>query len=277
MDVDVRLARMQEHGIDFQVLSPNPLTYFHFIPVAEAVRFCQTHNNELAQIVRAHPDRLGGLAALPMQDPVAARDELQRAVTELGLLGACFGTDFPLRLHDKQLDPLYEAAVELDVPLFIHPAPAGIDGPAGDPALKNFELDIIAGFAAQETLAVALLIFGEVLDRHPKLDICLSHGGGALAILAGRMARGARKRPWSPPQLRPEGAFEERLRRLWFDTHMNNPGALALLTELVGREHLVYGTNFAGWDEPDSAGGEPVEPYLADNARRLLRVKKAGN
>lgn len=272
MDVNLRLQRMTEHGIDYQVLTPNPLTYFHFIPASDAVRFCQTHNDAVAEIVRSHPHRLGGLAALPMQDPIAARDELQRAVTELGLFGACFGTDMPLRLHDAQFDPLYEAAVKLDVPLFVHPAPAGIDGPAGDPALREFELDIIAGFAAQETLAVASLIFGQVLDRHPQLDVCLSHGGGATAILAGRMARGARKRPWSPSQLRAEGAFEERLQRLWFDTHLNNPAALDLLIGLVGTDRLVYGTNFSGWDEPDSAGEGPVDAYLADNARRLLRA-----
>ncbi len=275
MDVDVRLRRMAERGIDFQVVSPNPLTYLHFIPDDEALRFCRVHNDALAAVIRAHPDKLAGLAALPLQSPAAAKEELRRAVTELGLAGASFGTDSRVTLDDKALDALYEEAVRLNVPLFIHPGPAGIDGPAGDPALKRFELDIIAGFAAQETLAVATLVYGGVLDRHPGLDICLSHGGGGTALLVGRMAKGARKRPWSPAHLRPDGAFEERLKRLWFDTHVDHPLILSLLSAVVGREHLVYGTNFAGWDEPD-AGREdahsPVPDDLADNARRLLRA-----
>jgi aminocarboxymuconate-semialdehyde decarboxylase len=281
MDADLRIKRMAERCIDFQVLSPNPLTYFHFIPEAEAIRYCQVHNDALSALVCQHPGRLAGLAALPLQAPAAAAEELRRAVTELGLAGAAFGTDARLPLDDPQMDAVYAEAVRLDVPLFIHPGPAGIDGPAGDPALRRFELDIIAGFAAQETLAVGTLVYGGVLDRHPGLDVCLSHGGGATALLVGRMAKGARKRAWSPAALRPDGAFEERLKRLWFDTHVDHPLILPLLTAVVGREHLVFGTNFAGWDEPDApapgkATGQTdktgVAADLADNARRLLRA-----
>ena len=284
MDVDVRLQRMAERGIDFQVLSPNPLTYFHFIPVEDAVRYCRVHNDAAAEIVRRHPDRLAAFAAIPLQSPQEAAREMRRAVTELGLVGAAFGTDTHLRLDDPAYDVLYAEAVRLDVPLSVHPGPAGIDGPSGDPALKRFDLDIISGFAAQETLAVATLIYGGVLDRHPGLDICVSHGGGATALLMGRMAKGARKRPWSPAALRPPGAFEARLKRLWFDSHVDHPLVIPLLAAAVGEDHLVYGTNFAGWDEPDAASAADVAapaasagkgPALADNARRLLRVKPA--
>lgn len=280
MDTDLRLQRMAERGIDFQVVSPNPLTYLHFVPAQEAIRFCRIHNDALAAIVAAHSGKLAGLAALPLQAPLAAAAELRRAVVELGLAGAGFGTDAPLTLDDASLDVLYAEAVRLNVPLFIHPGPACIDGPPGDPALRRFELDIIAGFAAQETLAVATLIYGGVLDRHPGLDICFSHGGGATALLMGRMAKGARKRPWSPAALRAEGAFEARLKRLWFDTHIDHPQVLPLLAAAVGEDHLVYGTNFAGWDAPDvqQAGQQaPIPPGLADNARRLLRVHGASS
>ncbi len=275
MDVGVRLRRMAERGIDFQVVSPNPLTYLHFIPVEQAVQFCRVHNDALAAVVQQHPDKLAGLAALPLQSPAEAARELRRAVTQLGLIGASFGSDAPQPLDEAAMDVLYAEAVRLNVPLFIHPGPAGIDGPAGDSALKRFELDIIAGFAAQETLAVATLIYGGVLDRHPGLDICLSHGGGGAALLVGRMAKGARKRPWSPAVLRPEGAFEQRLKRLWFDTHVDHPQIISLLTAVVGGDHLVYGTNFAGWDEPDtdhSHGADVIAPELAVNARSLLRA-----
>ena len=273
MDPGIRVARMAEHGIDFQVVSPNPLTYLHFIPVDDAVRFCRVHNDALARIVAAHPTKMAGLAALPLQSPAAAAAELRRAVGELGLVGAGFGTDAPVTLDDPAMDALYAEAVRLDVPLSIHPGPAGIDGPSGDPALKRFELDIVAGFSAQETLAIGTLIYGGVLDRHPGLDICMSHGGGATALLMGRMAKAARKRPWSPAALRAPGAFEERLKRLWFDTHVDHPQILPLLSAVVGREHLVYGTNFAGWDEPDAGDSHgPVPPDLAANARRLLRA-----
>ena len=68
MDADLRIRRMDEAGIDFQVLSPNPLTYFHFIGASDAIRFCRTHNDALARVVAPRKDRLAGFAALPMQD-----------------------------------------------------------------------------------------------------------------------------------------------------------------------------------------------------------------
>ncbi|RMF10982.1 MAG: amidohydrolase [Alphaproteobacteria bacterium] len=275
MDVDLRLARMDESGIDFQVLSPNPLTYFHFIDTAEAVAFCRRHNDILAKLVAGHSNRLAGFAALPMQDPVAAIEELTRAVTELGLKGGYIGTDFGRPFNDPDLDPFYEACVRLDVPLFIHPAPAGIDGPAGDPNLKQFDLALLTGFMAQETLAVATLIFGGVLERHPKLDICVSHGGGAVAFIAGRLAAAGKLRPWSRDSLRQDGAFEEQLARIWYDNHLNDDRALDYLISIVGDDRLVLGTNFAGWDQHHVEPDHPLSRKMADNARRLLRADKA--
>ena len=273
MDADLRLARMDEAGIDFQVLSPNPLTFLHFVDAPKAIAFCRTHNDALAALLRRYPDRLAGFAALPAQDPTAAIDELQRAVTDLGLLGGYIGTDMPHRLDDAAMDPLYESCVRLDVPLFIHPSPAGIDGPPGDANLNDYDLDVVIGFAAQETLAVARLIYGGVVDRHPDLDLCLSHGGGSTGYLVGRMAMASRKRPWSPPHLRADGAFEERLSRIWFDNHLNNDASLELFTSLVGDDRLVFGTNFSGWDAPDDLASHRPPAKLADNARNLLRIK----
>jgi aminocarboxymuconate-semialdehyde decarboxylase len=270
-DPDLRIARMDQAGIDFQVLSPSPLTYFHHIEPADALAFCRRHNDACADLVATHADRLGGLAALPMQDLAAAGEELERAVRELGLWGAAVGTEFGTPLHDAAMDPFYETLVRLDVPLFLHPAPAGIDGPAGDPNLKRFDLDVIIGFAAQESIAVATLIFGGVLERHPDLDVWISHGGGAIPFLAGRLAQASRKRPWASDSMKKDGAFESALARLWFDTHLNDDGAMSLLTDTVGDERLVFGTNFAGWDQPAGGHHGPVNPKFADNARRLLR------
>jgi len=274
-DPELRLAKMDEAHIDFQVLSPSPLTYFHHIDLAEALPFCRRHNDAMAELVKAYPGRLGGLAALPMQDPSAARDELHRAVEELGLWGAAIGTEFRDPLHSPAFDPFYESFVKLDVPLFIHPAPAGIDGPPGDPALKRFDLDIIVGFGAQEAIAVSTLIFGGVLDRHPRLDVWISHGGGSTPVMVGRLAQAGRERPWAMAEHRKDGAFEERLSRIWFDTHLGDPRALALLQSIVGTERLTFGTNFAGWDQGDAGDHGPVDPRLADNARRLLRKTAA--
>lgn len=273
MDVDQRIARMATAGIDFQILSPNPLTYFHYIDALSAIRFCQRHNDVLLELVKLHPEKLAGFAALPMQDIPAACDELRRAVTELGLLAAYIGTDIGQPLDGAALDPLYETCVELDVPLFIHPAPAGIDGPAGDPNLSRFDLALTTGFAASETIAVSSIIFGEVLERHPSLDICVSHGGGAVPYLVGRLAQASRVRPWAPESLSKDGAFEEMLAKLWFDSNVHDPRSFKLLEDIVGTERLVLGTNFAGWDQAEIHHSKAFLMLMADNARRLLRIQ----
>ena len=273
MDVDKRIARMSTAGIDFQILSPNPLTYFHYIDAPSAISFCHKHNEALANLVKQHPDKLAGFAALPMQNISAACNELHRAVSELGLLAAYIGTDIGQPLDSPAMNPLYETCTKLNVPLFVHPAPAGIDGPAGDPNLNRFDLALTTGFAASETIAVSSIIFGEVLERHPKLDICVSHGGGAVPYLVGRLAQASRVRAWSPESLRKDGAFEEMLSKLWFDSNVHDPRSFRLLEDIVGTERLVLGTNFAGWDQAEIHHPSEFLMLMADNARRLLRVE----
>lgn len=270
MDPDLRVAAMDRVGIDWQLLSPNPLSYLHFITAADAVAFCRAHNDALASVVARYPDRLGGAAALPMQSIPGAIEELRRAVGELGLRAAYIGTDLQHSLDDPVMDDFYEAVAALDVPLFLHPAPAGIDGASGAPALNRYELDIVCGFCGQETAAVATLLYGGVLHRHPTLDICVSHGGGAVALIWGRLLVAAEKRPWAVPHLKDGGAARQ-LARLWYDVHMGDARAAALLAERVGTERLVWGTNFAGWDAPEAYAPPRLGVDLADNARRLLR------
>jgi aminocarboxymuconate-semialdehyde decarboxylase len=275
MDVDLRLENMQAAGIEFQVLSPNPLTYFHHIEPQLAIEYCRRHNDELAALVSQHPARLAALASLPMQSPRAACEELERAVNELGMLGAYIGSELPLALDSEELDIFYASLCKLNVPLFIHPAPPGIDGPAGDKRLQRFELDIMLGFASQEALTIATLILGGVMARHPTLDVCLSHGGGAIAVVAERLAEATRRRPWSPDYLRQDGAFEALLARFWLDNHVHDEGVLRLLERHVGAGHIVMGTNFSGWDQPRNVQlDDPRTQQMADNARRLLRASK---
>lgn len=273
MDVDVRLERMDAAGIDRQALSPNPLTYFHFIEPGLAVDFCRRHNDLLAELVAGHPDRLLGFAALPLQDLDATLAELGRAVNDLGLVGAYAGTEHTGRdLDDPALDALYEGCVDLDVPLLLHPAPDGVDRPARDPRLARFDLDLSVGFAYDETLAVATLIYGGVLHRHPRLDVCVSHGGGATPYLYGRLAAAARMRPWSPEWLRADGAFDGLLRRIWFDSHVHDPRSRRLLAEVCGTDRLVYGTNLGGWDQGGTPDLGDLDAPIRANTARLLRL-----
>ena len=86
------------------------------------------------------------------------------------------------------------------------------------------------------------------------------------------MRQAALKRPWSPAWLREPGVFEKLLRMLWFDTNVGDARSLDLLVDVIGTDHLVRGTNFAGWDQQDSIKKGADLPMLADNARRLLAL-----
>jgi aminocarboxymuconate-semialdehyde decarboxylase len=269
MDVDRRLALNDHLGIDVQMLSPNPLTYFHHVEVEVAAKYCRWHNDEMAKVVAAHPDRFLGAAQLPMQDVAAAVDELRRAVTDVGLVAAYIGTDFGVTFDDPALDLLWAAAVELDVPIFVHPAPSGIDGPRRDERLRRYDLELSLGFLYEETLAVAGLLFGGVLDRFPGLDICLSHGGGAASFMGERLHHAGQTRPWAREH--PVDVLGG-LRRLWFDQHVHDRLALELLETRVGRDRLVLGTNLAGWDAPSEPEQLHARPDYDVNARRLLRL-----
>jgi aminocarboxymuconate-semialdehyde decarboxylase len=84
------------------------------------------------------------------------------------------------------------------------------------------------------------------------------------------MASAAQKRPWASESMRQDGAFEALLHRLWFDIHVHDDDSVALLKRKVNPDRLVFGTNFAGWDQQPGNIREQAAPY-ASNARRLLR------
>jgi len=261
MDVEVRLERMRQLGVTHQVLSPNPLTYFQRLAVADATRYARWHNDELATLVAAHP-QLSGVAQLPMQSPAEAAEELRRAV-DAGLLGAAIGNDYGPTVDDPRYDAVWSTAAELDVPICIHPTTPGVDAPVEQD--WRFGLELTLGFAMEETRTVVALVAGGVLDRHPTLRVWISHGGGALAALAPKLAMGVERRPGAAAELRETGAFTARLGRLFFDAH-GAPGGLA---DLVGTERICGGTNFAGWDQPTELPGAAVTAQR-DAASRAL-------
>lgn len=79
--------------------------------------------------LRDHPDRLmGSLMVDPNRGMDAVRD-LERAVTDLGVVAAAFfpcGCVPQVPIDDRKAYPIYAKCVELDVPIFVN---AGVPGP----------------------------------------------------------------------------------------------------------------------------------------------------
>ena len=121
-EVERRFADMDAAEVDVHVLSVTPQTYLYNQEAALGVATSILQNDQIAELVKAHPDRFRGIATLPMQAPERAADELRRAVRSLGMRGAMIGSNVNGKnLDDRALDPVWAAAAELGAFMLIHP------------------------------------------------------------------------------------------------------------------------------------------------------------
>lgn len=273
-----RVEKMSQLGIDRQLVSPNPITYFYNQPARAGIAFNKKYNDEVANICREHFELIGA-AALPLQDVKAACEELNRAVTLLGMVCSYIGTDVDgLALSDPQFEELWSEHERLDVPVIIHPGPRG-SYQKPDNFFDKWELDVIYGFAIDEGLAVSHLLFAGVLDRHPKLKVHIAHGGGFAPYQKGRLQAALEKRPFGKGLL--TRSFDEQWAQLSFDTAVHRLDALQFLINTEGCDRVLLGSNFAGWDAEDGyremveqldISEEGVNKILGGNAKRIFRL-----
>jgi len=233
-----RLKEMDKMGVDMQVLSLNP-PMLYWAPADFGLHLARIYNDTLAGSVAEAPDRLAGLATVPLQDVPASVAELTRAVRELKLKGVYIGSNVLGKdLDHPDLFPFFQAAESLRAPVFIHPLDIlGID------RLRAYYLHNGLGNPYDTALAAARLIFGGVLDRLPRLQVCLGHAGGALPGLIGRLDRVYKMRP----EAKVNGckrAPSTYLRRFTFDTITHHEPALKYLINLVGPDRVALGTDY---------------------------------
>lgn len=242
--IDGRLAEpegmgesLERAGVDLAVVSINQPGVLLLEP-AEAAAIAREANDELLQLVRDSDGAIEGLATLPWQQTDAAVDELERAAS-LGLKGAMVCSNIAGEpLDDPRFDPTFEAAANRSLPLLLHPTM-----PANVSTLSEHGLICGAGFLFDTTTAVLRMVFAGTLDRHPSLKILLAHAGSLLPLLAGRIDR-EYMRGALPIRL-PEGRHpDEYLRRLYTDTIAASPAALKLAVDLVGADHVCFGSDY---------------------------------
>ena len=280
-DVEARIAELDQAGVDLQVLSMGPPMVYWAAPEV-GLRLCEILNDEVAAVVARHPTRFLGLAALPLQDTRLALRELERA-RSLGFAGVQMGSN----VHGKPLDhpdlwPLYERIQAEDLPIFVHPI-----NPPGQPAIHEYRLDLTVGFPFETTLAAARLVFSGVMERFPRLTVCLAHLGGALPYLQERLDIGWRTRqaiPGNQTRLtRPPSAY---FQRFYLDVVSYSDPALVCALALYGADRLVLGSDapFAVGDLRRSveyvrsfslASEHDKAKILSGNATRLLRLDPA--
>ncbi len=186
-----RIAAMDEAGISLQVLSLSSMG-LDDLDAATATPLVRDINDELASAVRANPTRLAGFAALALKDPASAAQELERCVTSLGFKGALVdGTTGGKFLDQPEFLPVFEAAVHLGVPIYLHPAPpprpvAGVYF-TGLPGDLGFLLSIAGwGWHAETGLHTLRLIVSGLFDRLPALQLIIGHMGEGIPYALAR-------------------------------------------------------------------------------------------
>jgi predicted TIM-barrel fold metal-dependent hydrolase len=189
---DIRLKSMDETGVTMQVLSaggPGP----DLVAGPDGVALAREMNDQLAAACAKHPTRFAGFASLPMASPDACAAELRRCVKELGFPGALVnGTTDNRFLDHPSYDSLLAAAVELDVPIYIHPhlpPPAVHDiYYAGLPDGADRVLSTAGwGWHSEVAIQVLRMALAGTLDKHPKLKIIIGHMGEMLPVMLARI------------------------------------------------------------------------------------------
>ena len=275
IDIEHRLRDMDRNGIDMQVLTLTTPGVEREAP-ERGVKLAELTNDGFAEIIDDHPDRFTALATLPLQDPEASVEELERAVTELGLRGAMLLSNVNGKpLDAEEFKPVIDKAVKLDVPLYIHPT-----SPINAKWMDDYRLVPIMGFGVDTSLAVLRLVFSGALKRHPRFKLVASHVGGVFPFLRGRIETGFNAYPECKVHIQePPSTY---LKKVWMDSIIYDNDVLMSALSFSGAEKMMLGT-----DHPHQIGDiekavsrikeldvspREKELILGENAARLLKL-----
>ncbi len=278
---DLRLSHMDRTGIHMQILS-----YSGGIPATMepefAVPFCREVNDEMRRKTEEHPGRFRAMAHLPLGDPQAAAKELERCVKELGFVGATVSGHYHgLPYDDAHYLPIFEKAVELDVPVYLHP---GMTDPAvaaryyrgnwSDLAASMFATHGI-GWHYDVGVQIVRMIMSGLFDRLPELKIVTGHWGEVVAYYTERLdnmnqALDLRKKV--------SDYFRENV--YVNPSGMINGPQLRFCMEVFGPDHILWGEDYpyvqneriVSFLEETDLSGKDREKIAHQNAERLFRI-----
>jgi hypothetical protein len=273
---------MDATGIDVQVLSyGSPGT--QVLPASEAVPLAREANDQLAAAIGAHPDRFAGFATLPTPDPQAAASEFERAVRQLGFVGAMInGRTQDRFLDDPRFRPILEAAVSLDVPIYLHPTIpsqavqdayyAGLD-----PAVSPIFATSGWGWHLETGIHALRMILAGIFDRYPRLRLILGHWGEMIPFYLARVD--AALTPRSKHLQRPVAEyFEQQVYVTPSGLYTLPPFLLSL--QIVGADRIMYSVDYpyiAGEQARTFLETAPISPSDKEkiahgNAEQVLKL-----
>jgi aminocarboxymuconate-semialdehyde decarboxylase len=271
-DIAKQVERMQRDGVERTILSlATPFVDYH-LDAGLAVEAAAAFNDGLAAAIAPDRTRFGGWALLPMQDPGAAARELRRCVRDHGFIGGHIASNVRgIYLNDPQFTPIFEAAVDIGAPLFVHPA-----DPLGKDRTGDYELTVVAGYLFDSTVNILKMVCSGFLDRWPALRLVCAHGGAFGPALRARMQREVDTNPQLQRALtRPVGEY---LRQLYVDSICFEPAMLRYIAGVLPADHILLGSDAPfPLGEPDpvtfvrnALPAGHAEMVLATNFERLI-------
>lgn len=259
-DLPRQVDRMKREGVERSILSlATPFIDYHLDP-SIAVPMARQFNDTIAAAIVGRENQFRAWAFLPMQDPDAAAKELVRCVRELRFVGGHVASNVRgVYLNDARFEPIYRAALDLNVPLFVHPV-----DPPGKERTSEYELTVVAGYLFDNTINILKLVCSGFLDRWPRLKLVFAHAGAFSLVLRARMQREVDTNAQLSGALKaPVGEY---LGRLFFDTICFEPAILQYAASVVPVDHLLMGS-----DAPFPLG----EPEPVNFVRKALPAEQA--
>lgn len=283
-DVEARLADMDKYGITKQILSAPVCS--GLLSKREAAAVVRDSNDELAQVVKAHPDRFGAFAVLPWSDPASAAKELERAINELGFQGAILAgrpTGKNVFLDDKQFAPILEAAEALKAPIYVHPvAPMTAvqkcyyDG-LGDQLSARLSL-YGWGWHHEAGIQVLRMILSGAFEKFPNFQLITGHWGEMVPFFLSRLDQAL---PQSVTKL--NRTITETFRQNIYVTPSGifDYPQLKFCVEVLGADRIIHSVDFpfignegaVSFIENAPVSQDEKEKIAYRNAQRLLNLK----
>lgn len=278
----LRLSDMDKAGIAMQVVAVGSSPAIQALTDASAaVSLAKKSNALLAEMIRKHPDRFAGFAALPTQDPRAAADELERAVKRLGFKGAMIqGRTNGECLDDRKYWVLWENAAALEAPIYLHPA----DPPPDIMKMYDGRPELLGNTWAWgvETATHALRIVGSgVFDAFPKATLILGHLGESLPYLLGRFDEGYSSVAPAYKTLKKKTISAYIRENILVTTSgLYQPEALVCAISAMGADRVLFATDYPWVDTPlavEAFDKTPMSDAVREkvsyrNAQRWLRL-----
>ena len=248
MDVDNRLADMEEFGVDRQVLTLAHPPIWEGLPDEDALDVMRLANDEVARIAGEYPETFIPVATVPRLTGDFV-DEVDRVVNDLGMVGVQTFTNIEGQLlDDPAFADFFDAMDEADVPLWIHPQLYRWH----DYTPEDTWIYKALGWPFDTTVALARLIFNGVMEENPNLRVVSHHTGGFLPFVDERIRSFYQSRSEDPELYVGTVAdlaepLDHYFDRIYADTAVSSRGKQLTLQcgyEFFGRDNLLFGADY---------------------------------